>query len=221
MDPRVTDYLKQYQLTDLLPHELKQEMTLATFKNGERLFSQDDEAHVLYFLVKGKLKISMLSPEGKRLILAFRTPFDIVGDIEYVRDCHFINTVEAVTDIEVIGISHGSLRKQLNENAAWLQFLLRTITQKFESKSRAMNFNLLYTVDVRVASYLLSMTPTQPVLNSTSLVDMADLIGTSYRHLNRVLRQFEEAGWLVKKRGKITLLDRKALLAQAGQNIYE
>lgn len=221
MDPRVIDYLKQFQLMELFPPGVRQEMTLATFKNGERLFSQDDEAHILYFLVKGKLKISMLSPEGKRLILAFKTPFDIVGDIEYVRNCPFINTVEAVTDIEVIGISHHILRKQLNENAAWLQFLLRTITQKFESKSRAMNFNLLYTVDVRVASYLLSMTPTQPVLDSTSLVDMADLIGTSYRHLNRVLQQFEQAGWLVKKRGKITLLDRKALLAQAGQNIYE
>ena len=221
MDPRVTEYLKQFQLTDLFPADVRQEMSVTTFLNGQRLVSQDDEAHTLYFLVKGKLKISVLSPEGKRLILAFKTPFDIVGDIEYVRDCRFINTVEAVTDIEVIGISHDILRKQLNENAAWLQFLLRTITQKFESKSRAMNFNLLYTVDVRVASYLHSMTPTQPVLDSTSLVDMADLIGTSYRHLNRVLRQFEEAGWLVKKRGKITLLDRKALLAQAGQNIYE
>lgn len=221
MDPRISNYLAHFQLTELFPAEVQQEMAVITFQNGQRLFSQDDEAHTLYFLVKGKLKISMLSPEGKRLILAFKTPFDIVGDIEYIRDCNFINTVEAVTDIEVIGISHHTLRKHMNENAAWLQFLLRTITRKFESKSRAMNFNLLYTVDVRVASYLLSMTPTQPVLDSTSLIDMADLIGTSYRHLNRVLQQFEQAGWLVKKRGKITLIDRKALLKQAGQNIYE
>ncbi|WP_422124483.1 Crp/Fnr family transcriptional regulator [Planococcus sp. X10-3] len=221
MDQRIADYLQQFGLADLFPLHVRQEMFVATYKSGERLFSQSDEAHTLYFLIKGKLKISMLSPEGKRLILAFKSEFDIVGDVEYVRECNFINTVEAVTDIDVIAVSYDTLRKNMAGNSAWLQFLLNTITEKFETKTRAMNFNLLYTVDVRVASYLLSMTPTQQMLESTSLIDMADLIGTSYRHLNRVLQQFEQAGWIVKKRGKITLLDRSALLEQAGQNIYE
>lgn len=221
MDQRIAEYLHHYQLSDLFPDHVREEMIVATYSSSERLFSQGDEADTLYLLIKGKLKISMLSPEGKRLILAFKTPFDIVGDVEYVRDCPFINTVEAVTDIVVIGISYDALRRNMADNAAWLQFLLQTITKKFETKTRAMNFNLLYTVDVRIASYLLSMTPTQQMLQSTSLIDMADLIGTSYRHLNRVLQQFEQAGWIMKKRGKITLLDRSALLEQAGQNIYE
>lgn len=221
MEPQIANYLQQFGLSDLFPDHVREEMYAANYASGERLFSQDDEAHTLYFLVEGKLKISMLSPEGKRLILAFKTPFDIVGDVEYVRECPFINTVEAVTDIVVIAIPYDALRKHMADNAAWLQFLLHTITQKFETKTRAMNFNLLYTVDVRVASYLLSMTPGQQMIESTSLIDMADLIGTSYRHLNRVLHQFEQAGWIVKKRGKITLIDRSALLEQAGQNIYE
>ncbi|MFD1032632.1 Crp/Fnr family transcriptional regulator [Metaplanococcus flavidus] len=221
MDQRIAEYLQKYGLSDLFPDRVREEMYIAHYASGERLFSQDDEAHKMYFLVEGKLKISMLSPEGKRLILAFKSPFDIIGDVEYVRDCHFINTVEAVTDIVVIGVPYSGLRQNMADHAPWLQFLLHTITEKFETKTRAMNFNLLYTVDVRVASYLLSMTPTQQMLESTSLIDMADLIGTSYRHLNRVLQQFEGAGWIVKKRGKITLLDRAALLEQAGQNIYE
>lgn len=196
-------------------------MQVEPLRAGERLFSQGDKADTVFFLMEGKLKISMLSPEGKRLILAFKTPFDIVGDIEYIQHCPFINTVEAVMDTVVIRIPTGVLQTEMADNTAWLQFLLETITRKFEVKSRAMNFNLLYPVDVRVASYLLSMTPAKPVIDSTSLVDMADLIGTSYRHLNRVLQQFERNGWIGKKRGTITLLDREALLRQTGQNIYE
>ncbi|WP_033541813.1 Crp/Fnr family transcriptional regulator [Planococcus sp. CAU13] len=221
MERQIAQSLEQFGLLELFPAHVQQEMVVRTYTGGERLFSQGDEADTLYLLIKGKAKISMLSPEGKRLILAFKTPFDIVGDVEYVRNCPFINTVEAVTDLVVICISYEALRREMADNAAWLQFLLQTITTKFETKTRAMNFNLLYTVDVRVASYLLSMTPAQQMLESTSLVDMADLIGTSYRHLNRVLQQFEQAGWIVKKRGKIILLDRDALLEQAGQNIYE
>lgn len=221
MNQQITGYLKKFGLAELFPEKLQQTMRLETFQAGECLFSQGEKADTVYFLVEGKLKVSMLSPEGKRLILAFKTPLDIVGDIEYVRQCAFINTVEAVMETVVIRIPSQLVRDEMASHTAWLQFLLETITRKFEKKSHAMNFNLLYSVDVRVASYLLSMTPTDPVIGSTSLIDMADLIGTSYRHLNRVLHNFEENGWITKKRGTITLLDRSALLEQASRNIYE
>ncbi|WP_142827956.1 Crp/Fnr family transcriptional regulator [Planococcus soli] len=221
MNQAINDYLHRYELADLFPEQIRQFMQIVSLSGGERLLSQGDDSEAFYLLVEGKLKISMLSPEGKRLILAFKSPFDLVGDIEYVQHCPLINTVEAVSNTRVIRIPYEVLRKEMGDNAAWLQFLLKIITQKFEMKSSAMNFNLLYPVDVRLASYLLSMTPTQPKLDATSLVDMADLIGTSYRHLNRVLLQFQKAGWITKKRGKITILDRASLLAQAGQNIYE
>lgn len=221
MDEGITGYLQQFDLTDLFPEHVQQLMHLKTFAGGDRFFTQGEEAHTLYLLVDGKLKISMLSPEGKRLIIAFKTPFDLVGDIEYVRACPLINTVEAVTETVVVGIPYSVLRDEMADNAAWLQFLLTTITHKFEERSHAMNFNLLYAVNVRLASYLLSMTPDRTVIDSTSLIDMADLIGTSYRHLNRVLEQFEQAGWISKKRGKITIHDREALLEQTSHNIYE
>ncbi|TWT08107.1 Crp/Fnr family transcriptional regulator [Planococcus sp. CPCC 101016] len=221
MKQAIMEYLQQHQLTKLFPEQVQQAMLLESLAGGERLLSQGDDPQTLYLLVEGKLKISMLSPEGKRLILAFKSSFDLVGDIEYVQKCPLINTVEAVTTTQVICIPYKVLRKEMADNALWLQFLLETITRKFEVKTQAMNFNLLYPVDVRIASYLLAMTPTQPKLDSTSLIDMADLIGTSYRHLNRVLKQFEQAGWIIKKRGKITILDRASLLGQAGQNIYE
>lgn len=217
----ITGYLEQFGLGTMFPERVKEAMRLETYASGSRLFSQGETAGTLYFLVQGKLKISMLSPEGKRLIVAFKSPFDFVGDVEYVQKCRLINTVETVTDTTVIRLPYSVLENEMAGNAEWLQFLLESITRKFEIKSQAMNFSLLYAVDVRVASYLLAMTPDQTTLDSTSLVDMADLIGTSYRHLNRVLKHFEEQGWLVKKRGKITITDRSALLAQTGQNIYE
>ncbi len=217
----ISGYLERYHLSTMFPARVQQAMQLETVAGGSRLFSQGENSNTLYLLVEGKLKVSRLSPEGKRLILAFKSPFDFVGDIEYVRKCPLINTVEAVTATTVIRIPYDVLDSEMTGNTEWLQFLLETITHKFELKSHAMNFSLLYAVDVRVASYLLAMTPDDTTLDSTSLIDMADLIGTSYRHLNRVLKQFEEHGWIVKKRGKITVTDRTSLLEQMGQNIYE
>ncbi|AIY05421.1 transcriptional regulator, Crp/Fnr family [Planococcus sp. PAMC 21323] len=217
----VLSYLKQYSLSTMFPERVQQAMQLETYTGGSLLFSQGEKSDTLYLLVEGKLKVSRLSPEGKRLILAFKSPFDFVGDIEYIRKSTLINTVEAVSTTTVIRIPYEALENNMTNNTKWLQFLLETITHKFELKSHAMNFSLLYAVDVRVASYLLAMTPDDTALDSTLLVDMADLIGTSYRHLNRVLKKFEEQGWILKKRGKITIINRDSMLKQFGNNIYE
>ena len=83
--------------------------------------------------------------------------------------------------------------------------------------------NLFYPVEVRLASYLLSMTPNDQTLGSTvdQLTDIADLIGTSYRHVNRTLRRFVEAGLIERNRRVITLVDREGLLEIVGESIYE
>src|SRR5690606_8099991 len=150
------NYLQQFGLINLFPDHVQEEMYVANYARGDRFISQDSEAHAIYFLVEGKMKISMLSPEGKRLILAFRTPFVIVGDDEDVWECLVINTVEAVRDSVGLPLPYEAPRKHTADNAAWPQFLLEPTTHTVEPKARAMDSTQLGTVDVRGAGYRLS-----------------------------------------------------------------
>lgn len=115
------------------------------------------------------------------------------------------------------------LDRHAKDDVTWLHYLLEGITRKFEMKSQSMSFNLFYPVDVRLASYLLSMTPEETTLGSTvdELTDIADLIGTSYRHVNRTLKRFVEAGLIARDRRHITIMDRARLMAVVGESIYE
>jgi CRP-like cAMP-binding protein len=54
-----------------------------------------------------------------------------------------------------------------------------------------------------------------------SIKDAANLIGTSYRHLNRVITQLCEDGLIERNRGSILVKDRNGLVKLAGDNIYE
>jgi hypothetical protein len=40
------------------------------------------------------------------LILSFKTPLEVIGDLEYVQGIDFINTVEAVCSVIMIGVDH-------------------------------------------------------------------------------------------------------------------
>ncbi|GED31268.1 Crp/Fnr family transcriptional regulator [Brevibacillus centrosporus] len=110
---------------------------------------------------------------------------------------------------------------------ALLQFLLEHITMKFYAKSHSLSFNLLYPVEVRMASYLLSVSfdeadkRLEKKLSTADLMDAASLLGTSYRHFNRVLQQFCASGLVERKKGFLLVKDPEGLREIAGQNIYE
>ncbi|MBT2738765.1 Crp/Fnr family transcriptional regulator [Bacillus sp. ISL-7] len=219
-------YIKTYQLESIFHEPLIPHLSLYSFEQGELICSQGEASQYLYVLVKGKVKIYTSSPEGNTLILSFKKPLEVIGDIEYVRGIDIINTVEAVSPVWMIGIHHRWLKKYGSDHAPLLQFLLDIITRKFHLKNNSMSFNIMYPVEVRLASYLLSVSfDESDSLNknqlSISIKDAANLIGTSYRHLNRVITQLCAEGLIERNRGSILVKDRNGLRELAGDNIYE
>ncbi|WP_134684089.1 Crp/Fnr family transcriptional regulator [Brevibacillus migulae] len=220
-------FLQEYQIESIWNESLLPHMTLYSFEQGEKICTQGEAPQYLYILVKGKLKIYTTSAEGKTLILSFKKPLEVIGDVEYVRGMDIINTVEAVTPVRMIGVHHRWLRKYGSNHAPLLHFLLNIITEKFAIKSSSMSFNLMYPVEVRLASYLLSVcydetdVRFQGCLSTTNLKDAANLIGTSYRHVNRVIQQFCEEGLTERQKGYVIVKDRVGLSARACENIYE
>jgi CRP-like cAMP-binding protein len=217
---KLESYIKRHQIDRIFTEQLLQHLTLYWFDKGELICSQGDPAQYLYILVEGKIKIYTNSPEGKTLILSFKTQLEVIGDLEYVQGIDFINTVEAVSSVMMIGVQHRWLKQYGRDHAPLLNFLLEIITKKFHLKNKSMSFNILYPVEVRLASYLLSISFEESEL-ITSIKDAASLIGTSYRHLNRVITQFCNEGLIERNRGFIVVKDIEGLRKLAGDNIYE
>jgi len=220
-------YLKYHQIESIFNEKLREHMSLYKFEQGELICNQGDSSKYMYVLVKGKLKIYTTSVEGKTLILSFKKPLELIGDIEYVRGTEILNTVEAVSTVYMIGIEHRWLKKYGSDHPPFLQFILEIITEKFFIKSNSLSFNLMYPVEVRLASYLLSISYDDSdsflneQLSTATLKDAANLIGTSYRHLNRVIQQFCKEGFIERINGHILIKDREGLSTLASNNIYE
>ncbi|MCM3726462.1 cyclic nucleotide-binding domain-containing protein [Neobacillus cucumis] len=217
---KLESYIKMHQIDAIFTEQLLPHLALYRFDKGELICSQGDPYQYLYILVKGKLKIYTNSPEGKTLILSFKKPLEVIGDLEYVQGIDFINTVEAVSPVMMIGVHHRWLKQYGHDHAPLLNFLLEIITKKFHLKNKSMSFNIMYPVEVRLASYLLSVSFEESEV-ALSIKDAANLIGTSYRHLNRVITKFCEEGLIERNRGFILVKDLEGLRKLAGGNIYE
>lgn len=221
------DYVRMHSIESVFPKEIRPHLSLYSFELGESVCSQGEALEYVYVLVKGKLKIYTTSAEGKTLILSFKTPLEVIGDIEFVQETDIINTVEAVSPVIMIGVHRRVLKQWAESHLPLLQFLLHIVTRKFYVKSSSLSFHLMHPVDVRLASYLLSVSYDESdsllrgQLSTAGLRDAANLIGTSYRHMNRIIQSFCEKGLIERKRGFIIVKDRKGLQALSGQSIYE
>ncbi|WP_315795544.1 cyclic nucleotide-binding domain-containing protein [Paenibacillus sp. BIC5C1] len=220
-------YLKQYQLESVFHEPLRPHMTICHFEKCELICREGEMSEYLYVLVEGKVKIFTTSPQDKTLVLCFKTPLEMVGDVEYVRESDIVNTVQAVSPVVMLRIHYNWLAELASDYAPLLKFLLKIISHKFYIDSNLSNFNLMYPVEVRLASYLLSIsteeagTVVHEELDAFNLTDIANLIGTSYRHLNRVIQKLCADGLIMRDQGFIMVKDRAGLAEVAGHNIYE
>ncbi|MCQ6547191.1 Crp/Fnr family transcriptional regulator [Bacillus wiedmannii] len=197
------------------------------FDKGKFICNIDDAMDRLYFVVKGKVKVYTITPEGKKLILRFINPLAVVGDIEFIQNSKAHNVVEACSDVIAISISHAVIRNKLLHDPIFMNFLLENIANTLKISTRFTALNLLYPVEVRVASYLLSISTDsngnmyKKDLDATSISSIADFIGVSYRHVIRVLQKFYKEKLIEKRNGVIVIKDFFKMKEVAKDNIYE
>ncbi|PER21991.1 hypothetical protein CN490_26830 [Bacillus cereus] len=223
----ITRYLETNKMLEIFSEIDTAYFQLNHFEKGELICNIDDEMDRLYFVVKGKVKVYTITPEGKKLILRFINPLAVVGDIEFIQNSKAHNVVEACSDVVAISISHTIIRNKLLQDPILMNFLLENIANTLKISTRFTALNLLYPVEVRVASYLLSISTDsngnmyKEDLDATSVSSIADFIGVSYRHVIRVLQKFYKEKLIEKNNGVIVIKDFFRMKEVAKNNIYE
>ncbi|MEH7245027.1 Crp/Fnr family transcriptional regulator [Bacillus sp. JJ269] len=223
----ITHYLRTNKTLEIFLEIDTVYFQLNYFEKGELICNIDDEMDRLYFVVKGKVKVYTITSEGKKLILRFINPLAIVGDIELIQNSKAHNVVEACSDVIAISISNTVIRNNLLRDPIFMKFLLENIANTLKISTRFTALNLLYPVEVRVASYLLSISTDsngnmyKGDLDTTSVTSIADFIGVSYRHVIRVLQRFYNDKLIEKSNGVIVIKDFSRMKEVAKDNIYE
>lgn len=219
-------YMDKHRLNGLFDAGTEQVMELFTFDRGEIVCASGDPLTHLYLLVDGRVKIYKGLPNGKSILIRFYNPLCTIGDLEMLSDATARSTVESVGETRLIGISRQALAQTANEDPAFLRFIVKQLATKLDTFSNASSLNLLYPVETRFASYLLSITSEEngreqiEELKTSKLTELAELLGTSYRHLNRVITQFARDGLVERRRGAVFVKDRGRLKSLSNGNLY-
>lgn len=219
-------YINKYNLNEIFTEDMTEYMELMVFEKNEYLCKENEKIEYLYFFVKGKAKVYVSLKNGKSLLICFYYPLMFLGDLELV------NFEEATTNIQVIEESFcivlpfNKVREILLEDAKFLRYACESIADKLRRSSNNNSINLLYPLENRLASYILvteeqDNNSEEKILKfDGNLTEIAELLGTSYRHLLRTLNTLIQKGAIKKVKSYYEIINEN-ILKQLSADLYK
>ena len=219
-DPRKRKaYMKRYPVHQYFSTEIEQFLELHTFKKGEHLCEERKTPDHLYFILEGKVKLSLIHQDGNVTLVQYYEPGDILGEQELLGMRQQSQTIEAVGNVICLALPFEQCKEIMLEDSRFLQNLCRLIAGKMQRSVNKLVGIQTYPLENRLASYFLQKEDEVGYGQwmYVKLTDLAQYLGASYRHLSRVIRDFDEAGWIEKERTKMRVLERDGLYELARQ----
>ena len=190
-----------------------------SFRRGEALMHVDQVARDVLILRSGLVKISATTRQGRSVLLAFRGPGDLVGELAALDDTPRSATVLALEPVDVLAVDPADFRAVLAEHPAAQQALVRTLAERLRDADAKRVQLAAYDTLGRVAFCLLELcvrfgraeADRIEIQLPISQDELAGWAGASIESVGRALQRMRRLGWIQTGRRAITVLDREAL----------
>lgn len=208
------EYEKKLDFPSIFSQPEKLAVRLAAFEPGEILYQAAVRPQFLYFIAEGKIQIYAISPDGQQFTTTFEEAPAFLGDLEFIENSVSVNHVEAVTNLTCLLLPMEKCRETLKNDFLFHKFLCHSLAQKLIGTGESRQ-GIRLPFKQRLASYLLVLW--QSGKGFPNLQEACAMLGCSYRHLLRILKELCREGALaVTKKGHYQITDINLLRQAAG-----
>ena len=188
------------------------------YAKDDVIFHADESGDVFCLIKEGQVKITMISPEGKEIILSMLGPGEFFGEMSLLDDAPRSATVVATEALEVVTIYRNDFLQILQENFTITRKVLAELSRRLRNASNRIES--LATMDVygRLARFFLDLAKEsgKPLDNGYVAVtrpthqSIANMIGTSRETVSRLIHDLMRQNLLLSE-GKTIYLRKSAL----------
>ncbi|MGD0864235.1 MAG: Crp/Fnr family transcriptional regulator [Rhizomicrobium sp.] len=182
--------------------------TITTYSKHKTIFSQGEPADCVYYILKGEVKISVLSRQGREAVIALLGKDEFCGEGCLAGQKFRIATAVAMNDCEIMRIDKDAIIRALAKEPAFSQMfvahlLLRTIRVEEDLVDQLFNSS-----EKRLARALLLLAnfgkegKPEPLITKVSQELLAEMIGTTRSRVSFFMNKFRKLGF-ISYNGKI------------------
>jgi CRP/FNR family cyclic AMP-dependent transcriptional regulator len=175
---------------------------ISTHRKKQILFAQGDAADAVIYIKKGKVKLTVLSKQGKEAIVAILGPDDFLGEGCLIGQPRRLATAMAMTECVTMRVEKTEILRVLQEEPAFSRVFISHILAKSARTEEDLVDQLFNSTEKRLARVLLLLANfgkegrPEPVVAKISQETLAEMIGTTRSRVSHFMNKFRDLGFI-------------------------
>ena len=163
------------------------------------LFSQGDPADSVFYLQRGRVRVTIASTNGKEATIGLLGPGDFAGE-ECLGSTVRTNAAVAITEVVVLRIEKSEFLRTLRQEPALNELFLKFLLGRVAHLQDNLANQLFNSTEKRLARVLLELATDgksengESVISKLSQETLAAMIGTSRARVNFFMTRFRRMG---------------------------
>jgi CRP/FNR family transcriptional regulator, cyclic AMP receptor protein len=177
--------------------------TVQQYRPKQAIFSQGDRADAVFYIQEGKVRLSVLSKQGKEATIALLGTGGFLGEGCIVSDQPIrLATATAITECSILRIEKNRMLRTLHEEHEFSDMFVGYVVESHIRTQADLVDQLFNSSEKRLARALLILSrvgkeaKTETVIPRVSQETLAEMVGTTRSRVNFFMNKFRKLGFI-------------------------
>ena len=176
--------------------------TILTFGAEENIYAQGDVADSVFYIQKGKVKLTVVSKEGKEAVVAILGTGQFFGEGCLNGQSLRIATTRTMVESQIIAITKSAMTTALKDEPKFSELFISYLLTRNSRIEEDIIDQLFNSSERRLARLLLLLAnfgkegSPQPIDTKISQETLADMIGTTRSRVSFFMNKFRKLGFI-------------------------
>ena len=210
---------------DLKDEELgyiSEKMVARKYEPGNYIFLEESDGEQCFFVVKGSVKVTRLSKDGREVILAMLNQGDFFGEMSLLDGKSRSANVIALEKTEVLTLNRKDFLIVLQEYPKIAIQLLKELASRLRKSDRQIASLSLSDAEKRIALCIIRFADERGIIRNGRVSiakvpiqqDIANMAGTSRETVSRALNVLEKEQLIERNGRELVIIDYKKFIKE-------
>ena len=172
------------------------------YRKSEPIFSQGDRADAVFFVTRGKVKLTVLSRQGRQAVIALLGPGDFFGEGCLAGQPLRMATATAMTESSIARVAKPTMIRMLQQDAVFSEVFTTHLLSRNIRMEEDLVDQLFNSSERRLARILLLLANfgkegrPEPVVPKISQETLAEMVGTTRSRISHFMNKFRKLGFV-------------------------
>src|SRR5579859_2414044 len=176
--------------------------TIIDYTSGQVIFAQGDPADAIFYIQKGKVKLTVVSKPGREGVLALLGSGDFFGESSLAGQPLWMKAATVIVDATVIRVEKQAMIRLLRQDPAFSElFMMHLLSRNIRIEEDLVD-QLFNSSEKRLARILLLLAnfgkegKPEPLIAKISQETLAEMIGTTRSRVSFFMNKFRQMGFI-------------------------